>query len=85
MTAPCFGALNRERESSGSKPVYRKRFPRGPHSAKSNFFDIPANALRLPLCAIMALGVRLIQVGNNRNDHFRYFLVVRVRLIEVSA
>ena len=29
--------------------------------------------------------VRLIQVGNNRNDHFGYFLGVRVRLIEVSA
>ena len=29
--------------------------------------------------------VRLIQVGNNRNDYFRYFLGVRVRLIEVSA
>ena len=29
--------------------------------------------------------VRLIQVGNNRNYHFRYFLGVRVRLIEVSA
>ena len=29
-------------------------------------------------------GVRLIQVGNNRNDHFRYFLGVRVRLIKVS-
>ena len=29
--------------------------------------------------------VRLIQVGNNRNDYFRYFLAVRVRLIEVSA
>ena len=29
--------------------------------------------------------VRLIQVGNNRNDHFRYFLGVRVRLIQVSA
>ena len=29
--------------------------------------------------------VRLIQVVNNRNDHFRYFLGVRVRLIEVSA
>ena len=29
--------------------------------------------------------VRLIQVGNNRNDHFKYFLGVRVRLIEVSA
>ena len=28
--------------------------------------------------------VRLIQVGNNRNDHFRYLLGVRVRLIEVS-
>ena len=29
--------------------------------------------------------VRLIQVGNNRNDHFRYFLGVCVRLSEVSA
>ena len=29
--------------------------------------------------------VCLIQVGNNRNHHFRYFLGVRVRLIEVSA
>ena len=28
--------------------------------------------------------VRLIQVGNNRNYHFRYFLGVRVRLIKVS-
>ena len=29
--------------------------------------------------------VRLVQVGNNRNDYFRYFLGVLVRLIEVSA
>ena len=29
--------------------------------------------------------VRLIQVRNNRNDYFRYFLGVRVRLIEVTA
>ena len=28
--------------------------------------------------------VRLIQIGNNRNDHFRYFLGVHVRLIKVS-
>ena len=28
--------------------------------------------------------VRLIQLGNNRNYHFRYFLGVRVRLIKVS-
>ena len=27
--------------------------------------------------------VRLIQVVNNRNDHFRYFLGVRVRLLKV--
>ena len=27
--------------------------------------------------------VRLIQVGNYRDDYFRYFLGVRVRLIEV--
>ena len=26
-----------------------------------------------------------LQVGYNRNDHFRYFLVARVRLIEVST
>ena len=29
--------------------------------------------------------VCLIQVGNNRNDHFKYFLGVQVRIIEVSA
>ena len=29
--------------------------------------------------------VRLIQVGNNRNDYSRYFLGVCVLLIEVSA
>ena len=33
---------------------------------------------------IKITGVHLTQVGNNRNDHFRYFLGVRVRLIEVS-
>ena len=38
----------------------------------------------------MNTSVRLIQVGNNRNDYFRYFLGVRVslnrgvRLIKVS-
>ena len=26
-----------------------------------------------------------MQVGNNRNDHFRYFLGVRIHLTEVSA
>ena len=35
-----FGSLNRESESSGSQPVYRKLFPRGPHSSKNNFFEI---------------------------------------------
>ena len=34
---------------------------------------------------ILITSVRLIQIGNNRNDHFRYFLGVRVRLIEVSV
>ena len=34
LTPPRFGALNRESESSGSQPVYRKLFPRGPHSSK---------------------------------------------------
>ena len=33
----------------------------------------------------LIISVRLIQVGNNRNDNFRYFLAVRFRLIEVSA
>ena len=32
----------------------------------------------------MITSVRLIQVGNNRNDYSRYFLGVRVRLITVS-
>ena len=40
LTPPRFGALNRESESSGSQPVYRKLFPRGPHSSKNNSFEI---------------------------------------------
>ena len=40
LTAPYFGALNRESESSGSQRVYRKLFPRGPHSSENNFFEI---------------------------------------------
>ena len=32
----------------------------------------------------MITSVRLIQVGSNRNDYFRYFSGVRVRLIRVS-
>ena len=28
--------------------------------------------------------LHLIQVGNNRNDHFRYFSGVHIRLIKVS-
>ena len=40
LTPPRFGALNRESESSGSQPVYRKLFPRGLHSSKNNFFEI---------------------------------------------
>ena len=35
-------------------------------------------------CFYPIVSVRLIQVGNNRNDHFRYFLGVHVRLIKVS-
>ena len=31
---------NRESESSGSEPVYRKLFSHGPHSSKNNFFGI---------------------------------------------
>ena len=33
LKPPRFGALNRESESSGSQSVYRKLFPRGPHSS----------------------------------------------------
>ena len=40
LTPPRFRALNRESESSGSQSVYRKLFPRGPHSSKNNFFGI---------------------------------------------
>ena len=40
LTPPRFGALNRESESSGSQPVYRKLFPHGPHSSKNIFFEI---------------------------------------------
>ena len=39
-TPPHFGALNRESESSGSQQVYRKLFPRGPHSSKNNFLKL---------------------------------------------
>ena len=40
LPPPRFGTLNRESESSGSQQVYRKLFPRGPHSSKNNFFEI---------------------------------------------
>ena len=40
LTPPRFRALNRESESSGSQSVYRKLFPRGPHSSKNNFLGI---------------------------------------------
>ena len=40
LTPPCFGALNRESESSGSQSVYRKLFPCGLHSSKNNFLGI---------------------------------------------
>ena len=32
--------------SSGSKPVYRKLFPHGPHSSKNNFFEIKISQRR---------------------------------------
>ena len=38
LTPPHFGALNRESESSGRQPVYRKLFPRSPHSSKNYLF-----------------------------------------------
>ena len=34
---------------------------------------------------IIITSVRLIQVDNNGNGHLRFFLGVRVRLVEVSA
>ena len=36
------------------------------------------------VCWNLITSVRLRQVGNNRNDHFRYFLGVHVRLTKVS-
>ena len=48
---------NRESESSGSQPVYRKLFPRGPHSSKNNFLKLRSNALKVPLRPITALGL----------------------------
>ena len=45
----------------------------------------PSSHFRCLACWVVAFDytLRLIQVGNNRNDHFRYFLGVRVRLIKV--
>ena len=40
---------------------------------------------RLACWVVVITSVYLIQVVNNRNDHFRYFLGVRVRLIQVTA
>ena len=40
LTPPRFGALNRESESPRSQPIYRKPFPRGPHSSTNNFLEI---------------------------------------------
>ena len=40
LTPPRFGEFNPESESSGSQQVYRKLFPRGPHSSENNFFKI---------------------------------------------
>ena len=39
-------ALNRESESSGSQPVYRKLFPHGRHSSKNNVFEIKISKRR---------------------------------------
>ena len=40
LTPSRFGALNREGESSGSRSVYQKLFPHGPHTPKNKFFEI---------------------------------------------
>ena len=59
LTPPRFGEFNPESESSESQQVYRKLFPRGPHSSKNNFFEIrisrPTPLDSLSLCPIMTL------------------------------
>ena len=61
LTPPRFGALNRESESSGSQPVYRKLFSHGPHSSKNNFFGIkisrPTPWVSLSVLLWLLLGV----------------------------
>ena len=61
---------------------------------KSRFLILNSKHLRVAVFRISGVwhvgwwnlitSVRLMQVGNNRNDHFRYLLGVRVHLIEVS-
>ena len=65
LPPPRFGTLNRESESSGSQQVYRKLFPRGPHSSKNNFFEIKISR-PTPLCPIMALDWIGLRVGVTR-------------------
>ena len=52
--------------SSGSQPVYRKLFPRGPHSSKNNFFEIkisrptPWESLSVLLWLLVVLKITLV-------------------------
>ena len=72
LTPPRFGALNRESESSGSQPVYRKLFPRGPHSSKNNFFEIkisrptPWESLSVLLWLLACHDLSVWNIFNNR-------------------
>ena len=54
----------------------------GGNSRKS--FAFPVSVWHVGWWNLITSGLRLIQVDNNRNYHFRYFLGVRVRLIKVS-
>ena len=61
LTPPRFGVLNRESESSGSQPVYRKLFPRGPHSSTSKDFEIKISR-PTPLDSLSVLLWLLVEV-----------------------
>ena len=63
LTPPRFGEFNPESESSGSQQVYRKLFPRGPHSSKNNFFEIKISR-PTPLDSLSVLFWLLTMVEN---------------------
>ena len=63
LNPPRFGEFNPESESSGSQQVYRKLFPRGPHSSKNNFFEIKISR-PTPLDSLSVLFWLLTMVEN---------------------